>query len=288
MSKRKNSTRGKFANSAPVSPSLDAVWYGERFPTDFVYDRPFGGDDVIHFFHFRNKVVLLDGEGESAREGGCAILYAPGSPQRFSGEASLDRMLLCDHVCFAPEEKGRMTKLGIPLDRVFKVTNPQAVMDSVLNLRTEEQQAQPHWRSVARAYRTILILQLAREATKKPAPRLLERDARVEETVHNVCAMIDRNPAHPWVVAELARTVGMSRGRFSAQFKQYAGVTPQEYAILARLREARMLLTNSSLSVGEVADRCGFSSAYYLSRLFSKRIGCPPSRYAERYRVSSS
>jgi len=280
MPKRKNET-------PPALSPLDATWYGTRFASDFIYDRPFGtGDDAIHFFHFRNEVVLLDEEGSSPREPGSAVIYLPDAPQKFQGIASSDKPLRCDHVCFPANTKDRLKQLAIPFNRVFTITHPQPVMDSIVSLRTEERKAQPHWRTAIRAYRTILILQLAREATQEQAAPLAEQNSRSEQVIRDVCAMIDRNPANPWVVAELAKMVGMSRGRFTALFKQVAGTAPQDYAIKARLHEACVLLTNTSLSVSQIADRCGFRSAYYLSRLFSQRIGCPPSRYAERFQVA--
>jgi AraC-like DNA-binding protein len=281
MAKRKIAPREKISE-------LDAVWYGERFPAGFVYDRPFGlGDDAIHFFHFRNEIILLDGEGEVSRPSGCAILYPPGAAQRFQGIAGSEKPVICDHVCFPAAAETRLRMHGVPLNSAFKVVNPQPVMDTVLSLRTEERKAQDHWRAAMRAYLTVLILQLSREAAKRLAPSLSERDVRVEQVIRDICAMIDRNPAHPWVVAELAQTVGMSRGRFTALFKRVTGSSPQDYAINARLHEACVLLTNTSLSVSQIADRCGFRSAYYLSRLFSSRIGCPPSRYAERFQVAA-
>lgn len=270
-----------------TAPPLDAVWYGERFPADFIYDRPFGvGDDHIHLFHFRDEIILTEAGGESARESGSAILYPPGAPQRFQGSASSGKPVLCDHVPFPAADGVRLERHGIPLNQAFIVTNPQPLMDTILSLRTEERKVQDHWRTAVRAYRTVLTLQLAREAGRRLAPSRSERDERVKQVVRDVCAMIDRNPAHPWVVSELAETVGMSRGRFSALFKQVTDTSPQDYTINARLHEVRVLLTNTSLSVAQIAEQCGFRSAYYLSRLFSARIGCPPSRYAERFQVA--
>jgi AraC-like DNA-binding protein len=268
---------------------LDLVWYGARFSADFIYDRPFGaGDGALHFFHFRNAVTLLDAKGEQQMDAGSAIVYSSVAPQRFQGKASSDKQFVCDHVCFAAATESRFKQFGVPFDCAFMVKEPQAVMDTILNLRSEERVARVHWRRAAYAYRSILMLQLAREASRVEAPLSSPHDERIEQIVRDVCAMIDRNPSHPWVVAELAQIAGLSRGRFSAQFKRFAEVPPQEYAINARLREARMLLTNTSLSVGDIAERCGFRSAYYMSRLFTKRIGCPPSHYAERFHVSDS
>ena len=270
-----------------VSP-LDATWYASRFKTDFIYDRPFGaGDEAIHLFHFRNEISLLDGDGEGPRAAGSAILYPPNVPQRFQGIASSEKPVLCDHVAFPAGSEVRLGKLGIPLNQGFTIANPQPVMDSILSIRSEERNAHEHWRSATRAYRTVLMLQLAREVARDAEASTSPRDTHGEELIRDICAMIDRNPAHAWVVADLAETVNMSRGRFTALFKEVTGVAPQEYAINARLHEVRVMLTNTSLTVAEIAERCGFSSAYYLSRLFSNRVGCPPSRYAERFRLAA-
>ena len=80
----------------------------------------------------------------------------------------------------------------------------------------------------------------------------------------------------------LAAQLGLSYSNFRSLFKRYTGVAPHNFLIDARLDLARHWLIDSDRPIGEIADVIGFSSVYYFSRLFKKRIGCPPSAYRER------
>ena len=80
----------------------------------------------------------------------------------------------------------------------------------------------------------------------------------------------------------LARRFGLSLSRFRALFKQQIGVAPRQYQLDVRMDLARHWLTESSHSVTEIAEMLGFSSVYYFSRLFRKKVGCPPSAYRKR------
>ena len=56
------------------------------------------------------------------------------------------------------------------------------------------------------------------------------------------------------------------------------GITPLEYVHRLRLEEAYKLLSTTAMNVSEVAEFVGFSDANYFSRLFSKKMGMPPSK----------
>ena len=80
---------------------------------------------------------------------------------------------------------------------------------------------------------------------------------------------------------DLARQLGLSYSRFRAMFKEHTGTAPHQYQLDIRMNKARDSLLQSELSISEISDRLGFSSAYYFSRLFKKRNGCSPSKYRE-------
>lgn len=80
----------------------------------------------------------------------------------------------------------------------------------------------------------------------------------------------------------LATQIGLSYSNFRSLFKRYTGVAPHNFLIDARLDLARHWLIDSDRPIGEISDVIGFSSVYYFSRLFKKRVGCPPSAYRQR------
>lgn len=61
--------------------------------------------------------------------------------------------------------------------------------------------------------------------------------------------------------------------------------SPHEFLSRVRITEARKLLVNSSLTVGQIAIKCGFTSESYFQMLFKKVNGCTPGEYRRNARV---
>lgn len=83
-------------------------------------------------------------------------------------------------------------------------------------------------------------------------------------------------------VAEMARTLGVSRRTLEARFKAETGVPIGESIICARLEKARRLLSETDLRHEEIAAACGLSSASHMAALFRRRFGAPPSSFRPR------
>lgn len=77
-------------------------------------------------------------------------------------------------------------------------------------------------------------------------------------------------------VATLARDLGFSADYFIRHFKQRFGLSPMEYRIRARLREAVRLLRSTDLAVKQVAFRVGWRDADLLSSHCRQLLGCTP------------
>ena len=80
-------------------------------------------------------------------------------------------------------------------------------------------------------------------------------------------------------VAELSSIVNLPRAEFSAAFRQAFGIPPKQFISLRRITRARELLVESSLSIKEVALRCGYQDEFFFHRIFKKYTGVPPARY---------
>ena len=80
-------------------------------------------------------------------------------------------------------------------------------------------------------------------------------------------------------VPELAEVACLSPSRFAHAFKTSTGETPEQYVRARRLERARTLLSDSSLSLAEVACVCGFSSQANFNKAFVRITSQPPGRY---------
>lgn len=71
----------------------------------------------------------------------------------------------------------------------------------------------------------------------------------------------------------------MSKYHFCRKFKAITGVSVMEYILKTRIAKAKIRLTDKSLSVTDVASKCGFSGISYFCRVFKEQTGKTPLEY---------
>ena len=80
-------------------------------------------------------------------------------------------------------------------------------------------------------------------------------------------------------ISELAKTYHISESLFTKSFKKILGITPTEYILSTRLKEAMSLLINTTDSIEEIAYRTGFSTPSLFSQKFKEALSVSPSVY---------
>lgn len=83
---------------------------------------------------------------------------------------------------------------------------------------------------------------------------------------------------------ELAGRFGFSERSFNRYWKAYMKGTPHQYLISLRMNEAKCLLMETRLSVGEIAGKVGYASLESFGFAFRKRFGISPHAFRRRQR----
>jgi len=97
--------------------------------------------------------------------------------------------------------------------------------------------------------------------------------------VASALAAVHADPAHPWTLAALARTAGLSRAAFAARFADRVGEPPMRYLLALRMVRARRLLLEPRATVAAVAARVGYGSGVAFAAAFKREVGVAPGAY---------
>lgn len=100
-----------------------------------------------------------------------------------------------------------------------------------------------------------------------------------EAHVTRAVRAIDGDPASGWTLRRLAQAAGLSPYHFLRTFNQVTGVTPHQYVLRTRLRDAAVRLVRESGSVIDIALDCGFGDVSNFTRAFRVEFGVSPREY---------
>lgn len=80
-------------------------------------------------------------------------------------------------------------------------------------------------------------------------------------------------------LGKLLKNIPLSSSHFRKLFKAETGKSPVEYLMELKLSSAKQLLSNTNLTVKNVAYSLGFTDQYYFSRVFKKSTGKSPTEW---------
>ncbi|MCA1371706.1 helix-turn-helix transcriptional regulator [Bradyrhizobium sp. BRP14] len=89
--------------------------------------------------------------------------------------------------------------------------------------------------------------------------------------------------AEQFPMAAVASAAGISIRRFIDGFKGVAGQTPQQWLLCYRTARAKQYLRERSLTLGEIATRCGFTDEDHFTKGFRRMTGSTPSAWRARW-----
>lgn len=77
----------------------------------------------------------------------------------------------------------------------------------------------------------------------------------------------------------LAKLSGYSYDHFRHAFKKKTGMSPLNYILQKKIDHAKLLLSNSTICIADIATTCGFANISQFSVTFKKLTGQSPSEY---------
>jgi transcriptional regulator GlxA family with amidase domain len=146
-----------------------------------------------------------------------------------------------------------------------------ASLDLMLNLI-----ALDHDRDLAIAVSDQLIHERIRDSRDHQRMTLRARLGVSHTKLLSVIAEMEEHQEEPLSCAELAQGVGLSTRQMERLFRKYFKRTPTRFYLELRLDRARLLLSQTTMPVLDVALACGFVSASHFSKCYREHFGRTP------------
>lgn len=249
----------------------------------------------LHEHDFSELVVVFRGYGEHVIYGEHRTIEAGDvfliHNRTVHGYTNLHDLALCN-LMFDPRELSNPLQAfcRYPATASLFRLEPEARSRNILHLEkdelaeamkilrcieTEQEQAAEYFPLAMAAHFMLLTVFLGRCIAARRLPPRKKTSAALNELINRLAEHSEKR----WTRTEMARALMVSESTLTRMFKQCTGCAPNEYLITLRLKKGAMLLLNTDLSIGEIADRTGFSDSNYFCRQFRKHFRMPPQKY---------
>ncbi len=100
-----------------------------------------------------------------------------------------------------------------------------------------------------------------------------------ENYIKSAISYIHLNYSRKITVSEIADYVGLNRCYFGSIFKELTKKSPQDFIMDFRMSKAKIMLSDITMSIGDVSRSVGYEDPLLFSRLFKKNVGVSPNAY---------
>lgn len=236
----------------------------------YIY-RPSGRIDWLLFYVAKGQETFFFDRAVTA-EAGSFVLFAPGEKQHhvYQGDKTAEFYYVhfqCDAL---------PSGITLKTSRVYPST-PQKLPVSIFEeIIAETFQKRPRYEIVCISRLLHLFSLIERES----APTSDAAD-RQWNSVANAVQHINRYFDSNLKLVDYAAMCRMSKYHFARVFKEVTGASPIDYRNRIRIEYAKELLSNSFLSISEIAAALGYTSAAYFSDAFKRSVKKSPKDYRE-------
>ena len=105
---------------------------------------------------------------------------------------------------------------------------------------------------------------------------------KVDHRITNILDYMERNIKNRMTSETLAENLFISSSAFSRLFKKNIGKSPSKYLTQLRIDKACNLLLHTNTSMDIIAEKCGFTDRYHLTKVFSKIKKTSPGAFRKR------
>lgn len=100
-----------------------------------------------------------------------------------------------------------------------------------------------------------------------------------DETLQKALTYIDTNLEKDLSIKSISKGINVSKSALYSKFHTLLDCTIGEYVNKKRIEKSTQMLVDTNMSIEEVSQKTGFSSASYYTKIFKQHMGITPLKY---------
>jgi len=243
----------------------------------------FDAQDGLGYIHFlrsgKLEVNPLNQPAFLLEEPSLFFYMNPTSHRLLPQDNSVD--MVCASIDFGAGLKNPLSQ-AIPNVLILELSETTTLTSSLNILFAEAEQQYCGKQAMLDRLIEIIIIQLLRDLMEEKRFQVGLLAGLADPKLAKAINAMHDDPAHAWILEDLASIAGMSRARFATRFRETIGTTPGNYLTEWRIGVAQTLLRRGQ-SVQIVAGEVGYASASALSRAFLSQVGISPTDWKKQH-----
>ena len=167
-------------------------------------------------------------------------------------------------------------QLHIPLNTPLYLSNHYYLTDLIQKAASEFYSGNAFKNQTLHFLMQIILIKAKEQTDNRPFNNM---QSVLQEELVKLRSEIYSNPHNNWSISMMADRLHISEGYLQNIYKNTFFVTCMSDVIESRISNAKELLNNTVLTVGEIADLCGYNNEVHFMRQFKKMTALTPTQY---------
>ncbi len=236
--------------------------------------------DALFFMKSGSFALDIDGQRVIVRDGDCVIF-----PDHIKFSRYVIEPIVFIYIKFRLNARSPLT-FNLPYGKINisdkeRFLSSISIYDNIID-RTD---------SAAMLYKKHLLFDMLLQISNEHGLMENKEDVKFildncrDKTVLSASRFIRESLSRKIKISDICRAAETNASTLNFKFRRELSMSVGEYIIAEKMKLAKKLLSGTTYSITDIAERCGYDNVYYFSTAFKKETGEPPQSYRKQFRV---